>query len=193
MTPKSLVLYLPLSGAVGGVLRDRSGSGLDGRFVGSAKLVPDHRFGAAAEFDGGGRVRVPNSPLLEFGADQDFTVALWLRPKPEQTNDQQDYTSILEIWDGGPDGYPYALRFICEGSAKGKLLASRYDQTPAEASVESTMRVDDGEYHHVAMVKRGASLEPARCSFPPRIERPTGARACTPWASAPTTPTVTVR
>ena len=102
-TSKSLLLYLPLDGAVGGVLRDRSGSGLDGRFRGDAKLVPDERFGAVARFDGAGGILVPNSPLLEFAADQDFTIGLWVCPNAGQTNEQQDYTSILEVW-GRLDG-----------------------------------------------------------------------------------------
>lgn len=106
-------------------------------------------------FDGtGADVSIPDDPVIDFERDQDFTVALSVRAARAQRWLVNGDNEIVEKWSG-PGGYPYVIRFINQrgGARWGKLLVARYDRS-ANPAITSSMRVDDGHFHHVAFVRR---------------------------------------
>jgi Concanavalin A-like lectin/glucanases superfamily len=107
----------------------------------------------ALEFDGrDDHVVIPHSTPLDFTEDQDFTLEIWLKPAPSDA--PEHVVSILEKGDGS-GGYPYALRYQ---SRAGNVVAARSDGSTAPVSLLSTIAINDGNFHHVALVKAGATL-----------------------------------
>ncbi|AUX43551.1 uncharacterized protein SOCE26_050010 [Sorangium cellulosum] len=104
-------------------------------------------------FDGKTQHRkIANSDKVNFGREQDFTVAVWVCPEPEHPNQQADEADIVEKWSG-TGGYPFVVRYSTGGANRGKIFAARYDGQN-NPGVRSTTVLDDGKFHHVAFVRR---------------------------------------
>ncbi|XYH99301.1 sulfatase-like hydrolase/transferase [Sorangium sp. So ce1128] len=104
-------------------------------------------------FDGKTQHRkIANSDKVNFGREQDFTVAVWVFPEPEQPNQQADEADIVEKWSG-TGGYPFVIRYSTGGANRGKIFAARYDGQN-NPGVRSATVLDDGRFHHVAFVRR---------------------------------------
>ncbi|NIV35673.1 MAG: hypothetical protein GWN58_41330, partial [Anaerolineae bacterium] len=89
-------------------------------------------------------VRIPNDDAINFGKDDDFTVAAWIKPAPEQQDTAHSANSIIEKWSGR-GSYPYAIRYLNQADTvdRGRLWAARSDRK-ISASVRSEKRLDDG-------------------------------------------------
>ena len=63
--------------------------------------------------------------------------------------------AIIEKWSE-VGGYPYVVRYINQlgGANAGKISVARYD-TNVDPAIFSTGSINDGSYHHVAMVRGG--------------------------------------
>jgi len=107
-----------------------------------------YTFNGINEFD-----QVENSDAINFGANEDFTVAVWIYAQTEQKYTGNSDNDVVEKWshDGG---YPYVIRYINQkaGSDSGKIHVGRYDRHNNPA-VRSTTKINDGKFHHVALVR----------------------------------------
>ncbi|MEL4898175.1 LamG domain-containing protein [Crocosphaera sp. Alani8] len=98
-------------------------------------------------------VAIPDSELINFGANDDFTVETWVRADELQPDTRTPDVAILEKWSGS-GGYPFVIRYIRE---TGQIAAARFDGSNF-ASVSSTTGLNDTEFHHIAFVKEGELL-----------------------------------
>ncbi|HSH05111.1 MAG TPA: LamG-like jellyroll fold domain-containing protein [Anaerolineae bacterium] len=104
-------------------------------------------------------VTIPDHPDLNFANNEDFTVALWVKADPLQTDTTHPDNDILIKWNTS-GGYPFALRYLNQTSdptLRGRIRAIRYDGTNFPY-IDSSVRIDDGHYHHVAFTKLGPDL-----------------------------------
>ncbi len=114
--------------------------------------------GNAGWFDGQDRVDVPDDDRWDFGAAQDFSVAVWARPDLVQPSTVGAAQRILEK-SGTSGGYPYAIRYHNDkdSSHPGQVQVARYDGSHNPA-IYSTRTLNDGRFHHIAFVKTGSTL-----------------------------------
>ncbi|BAY35573.1 hypothetical protein NIES2107_74850 (plasmid) [Nostoc carneum NIES-2107] len=96
---------------------------------------------------------------INFRKEHDFTIALWVKANSQQVDVRENWNSILEKWEGNSkhsnQGYPYAVRY---DNSTGKIVCSRFDGGHNEPQVISETAIDDGEFHHVAFVKKSDNL-----------------------------------
>lgn len=157
-----LLLHLDdIESDVGGlVVADASGAGHDGFFAGVPQFddVADGVFGRAMRTYGvvdspgtDSHVRLPVQTLAP--GDKDFTWSLWFRDSSFAPNG-----SILMSMDSPSDmvGTP-SVWIACEVCAAGELgVGFAVLQPNAVGPYECTAaEVDDGQWHHVALVKSG--------------------------------------
>ena len=140
---------------------DSSGNNIDGTYFGGVNrnqegaLVDDAN--PAPFFDGTtGYVEIPDSDFIDFGTNEDFTITAWIKASSEQLDTVAGDKDVIEKWSGG-EPYPYVIRYFYQS---GKILAARYDGFPANLSptVNSTVSIDDGQFHHIAFIKEGSTL-----------------------------------
>ncbi|MEQ9359291.1 CHAT domain-containing protein [Coleofasciculus chthonoplastes] len=140
---------------------DSSGNNIDGTYFGGVNrnqegaLVDDAN--PAPFFDGTtGYVEIPDSDFIDFGTNEDFTITAWIQVSPEQLDTVAGDKDVIEKWSGG-EPYPYVIRYFYQS---GKILAARYDGVPTNLSptVNSTVSIDDGQFHHIAFIKEGSTL-----------------------------------
>lgn len=164
--PAGEVLHLPFedtpdaSGSL--AARDVSGASNDSKScLGSPcpSAGQPGQSGNAFYFDGtDDYLQVPGTSTINFAANHDFAVMAWIKPAATQVSTRTIDNDIIEKWSG-VDGYPYVIRYLNQtaGADAGKVVAARWDLVNNPAIV-STMRLDDGRFHHVAFVKTGAML-----------------------------------
>jgi uncharacterized repeat protein (TIGR01451 family) len=101
---------------------------------------------------------VPDDDAIDFDPNHDFAVTAWLKPDPVQAWNASIENRVIEKWSGAY-GYPYVIRYFNQtaGARAGRLYAERWDGEHGP-SLQSTTRIDDGRFHHVAFVKSGGTL-----------------------------------
>ena len=103
-------------------------------------------------------IRIPDDDLIDFGPDDDFTVAVWIKPDATQDSIQDDTNAVVEKWDGYV-GYPFVIRYHNQTHTQnGHVRVARYDGSNNPAIV-SNIAINDGEWHHVAFVKSENTLK----------------------------------
>ncbi|NER34101.1 MAG: LamG domain-containing protein [Oscillatoria sp. SIO1A7] len=107
------------------------------------------KFNGASDY-----VEIPNNEDIDFASKQDFTIAFWVLAEKQQKNTSNSDNGIVEKWSSSK-GYPYAIRYLNEkaGDNAGKIVAAIYDGT-VNASIMSKTKVDDGQFHYVAFVRK---------------------------------------
>ncbi|MEO0739798.1 MAG: LamG domain-containing protein, partial [Cyanobacteria bacterium J06649_12] len=100
------------------------------------------------------RVSIPNSTSINFGTNDNFTVETLVKVDPNQLDLGNGDNDIIEKWSGS-GGYPFVIRYLRDS---GKIVAARYDGSTS-ASVYSTVSLNDGQFHHIAFVKNGDTLQ----------------------------------
>ena len=133
--------------------------GHDGTFNGHTRWVTGVS-GTAVDFDGANDdVTVPDDDAFDFGPDDDFTVAAWVRLPANQLETALTTNPIVNKESTGGSPYPFALRVDNQTSATpGTVHGTRHDDS-VFATVRSTVTVNDGAWHHVAFVKRSGNIE----------------------------------
>jgi len=155
LTPVSdlngLVAYYPFNGNA----NDESGNGNHGT-VNGATLTAD-RMGntdSAFSFDGvDDYISIPDSDLIDFDYNENFTIALWIKVasvQPDQGNGDND---IVEKWSGWTP-YSYVIRYA---NQSGKVYVARHSR-PHTFAITSSNSLNDLQFHHVAFVKNGKNL-----------------------------------
>lgn len=97
---------------------------------------------------------IPDSDRLEFGPNDDFTVALWVKADHTQPSSNTPDNAILAKWSG-QGGYPYTIRYM---NQTGKIRVARYDGSNF-TKIDSSASINDEAYHHIAFVKNGSTLK----------------------------------
>ncbi|MGA0199806.1 MAG: LamG domain-containing protein, partial [Prochlorotrichaceae cyanobacterium] len=152
-----LLAYYPLHEP--SQVRDLTGSQKDAEILGTASwcrsTVPIGQFKPSEiSLDGvDDYLEIANSEAINFATNQDFTVEAWIKADRIQQDTKNTDNDIIEKWSG-QSGYPYVIRYV---NTSGKIYAARYDGTKS-ASINSTITVNDGVFHHVAFVKAGTQL-----------------------------------
>lgn len=88
-------------------------------------------------------------------SDQDFTIEAWIQVALPQSDLRTGDNSIIEKWEGKPNtGYPYVIRYL---NKTGQIVAGRYDLKKQPVVISQTA-INDGDFHHVALVKEQDQL-----------------------------------
>jgi hypothetical protein len=102
---------------------------------------------------------VDNSDAINFGTNEDFTVAVWIQAESQQKYTGNADNDVVEKWshDGG---YPYVIRYSNQktGNNSGKIWVRRYDGKN-NPGVNGSTKINDGKFHHVAFVRRTENNE----------------------------------
>lgn len=143
-------------GNVSTEIKDVSGKGNDGDAVGptTASAVRG-KLGQALSFNGSGDdVNVPQSSSIDFGASQNFTVALWIRTT--QAGAASSWPDILSKDDRIATRQGYSLVLHSENvdtrwSFEIYVNGTGYD-------VFGSTDIADGSWHHIVGIRQGSSL-----------------------------------
>ncbi|MEY3868438.1 MAG: hypothetical protein RLZZ338_2329 [Cyanobacteriota bacterium] len=108
-----------------------------------------YTFNGTSEFE-----KVDNRDAINFGTNQDFTVAVWIKAESQQKDTTNGDNDVVEKWISSSGGYPYVIRYLNQKVANnsGIIVAARYDCSN-NPSVRSTTKINDGNFHHVAFVR----------------------------------------
>ncbi len=140
--PAGLVSWWPGDGHG----RDLVGGNFGAR-QGTAAYAPG-RVSHAFSFDGAdGVVSVVDRPALNPGA-ANFTVDFWMKPTPPNR-----WRALLNKRAGCGGVSYWAIRLLPEGLLSAELAAAGADSY----EIISTTPVNDGNWHHVALVRQGAT------------------------------------
>jgi hypothetical protein len=125
-------------------------SGLSGFVTNGAGYGPG-KVGTGMSFDGVyGRVCIPDSPILHFGSNQNFSVEAWIQAQPNSAN-VGGIAVIADKTDTFIPGRTVGWQFYLENGRLGFKLMQR--PTPEENHwTASGPDLRDGQFHHVAAV-----------------------------------------
>ncbi|MCP4283896.1 MAG: hypothetical protein GY926_07070 [bacterium] len=108
--------------------------------------------GSQAYFERSSIMRAQSNPgTINFGKNDDFTVALWIKA---DVNQPALSPSVVEKWNSA-GGYPFVIRY---NRTDGVVGGARYVWEGPNPSVTSTSNIA-GSWHHVAFVKQGGWLK----------------------------------
>jgi hypothetical protein len=132
----------------GVVARDSSGNGFDASLVGGVQWVQGHS-GSALSFDGvSSYAQVPSTAALNFGENNSFTIAGWVRSSPGYST-----TSMLLSKETSLTGAGFGLWNLNTSTSR---LYARLEDTDGDQSGwlvnGNGPYINDGGWHHVAMV-----------------------------------------
>lgn len=154
-----LVAHYPFSGNA----NDATGNNLNGT-VNGATLTTDRDgiSNSAYNFDGNDYISVADNSLLDFAADQDFSISLWAWVSPTQILDG-GINDIIRKWSGDHQGYPFGISFDNEAAPVGykkTFLAARYDgHVCLNGPVGYTAATTYSTFHHLVLTKHGSTLK----------------------------------
>ncbi len=119
------------------------------------------QIGGAATFDGSNDyITIPDTNVVEFNYDKDFSLAVWTKIPSTQNDTSAVDNDIVSKWNNS-GGYPYALRVYNQtyGTAadRGKVRIARYDGTN-NPTATSTKTINDDAWHHIVATKAGSVL-----------------------------------
>ncbi|EHJ14560.1 choice-of-anchor Q domain-containing protein, partial [Crocosphaera watsonii] len=100
-------------------------------------------------------VSIPDSDAIDFAHNENFTIESWFKADLTQPDTGNGDNDIIEKWGSAGGAYSYVIRYI---RATGQILVARYDGTNNPA-ITSTATINDGEFHHIAFVRNGNTLE----------------------------------
>ena len=118
----------------------------------------DTPFGRALDLDGlNDALVISDTIFLDEMLNDNFTIALWLKPDSHQATTGAVDNTILAKWSGS-DGYPYAIRYLNQTHGnQGHISVNRYDGSNV-AQIVSSQALNDGAFHHITFIKEGDTL-----------------------------------
>lgn len=138
----------------------------DGAVYG-ASPSPD-RFGnanSAYYFDGiQSYIQIPDHHSLNFAADEDFSISLWVKIADTQNDLNAHNNEILGKWNTQvTSSYPYAIRYwnsFASAANKGKIFTMRYDSKVCGNNpiINSNCVVSTESWHHLVFLKKGNQI-----------------------------------
>jgi hypothetical protein len=157
----SLVGYWPMdenTGASGGTVYDKSGSGNNGTLgtsMSETDWVPG-KHGSALNFDEttNDKLDMGDVAAYDFGSSQDFTVTTWVRTT--QSAAASNWPQIVgKEGDATRNGWLFNLH----NDTSAGWFAQVYQGGTNYNTSSSVVDVADGDWHHLALVRNGSSLE----------------------------------
>lgn len=131
-------------------------------------LVSD-RFGninSAYEFDGmDDFIEIPDNPAINFGANEDFSISVWVNINPNQNDKEGSNNEILGKWNTSTSiGYPYAIRYWNSNASfsnKNRIFTLKYDSRECghNPTINSLCEITSDAWHHLVFIKRGNQIE----------------------------------
>lgn len=135
-------------GIDGGIVKDVTGNGHDGKIVGEPQIV-EGKFGKGLEFDGvDDYVEVPHSDDLNFTT---FTLAAWIKMANTGANQQVIVKKI-------PDPERKTYQLMSHTDSAGAMRGS-FHVGGANRVVMGVTPVTDEEWHHTATTYDGSTLK----------------------------------
>ncbi len=104
-----------------------------------------------------GRAVVPTNQAINFANDEEYTVEFLVKVDPVSGTDAPFFLAKGNPFESSEIGVPFAFRLFESGTNAGKIRAFINDKNKLP-SVGSNVRIDDGLYHHVALVKEDNQL-----------------------------------
>jgi hypothetical protein len=148
-------VYIPYANT-----EDVSGNLIDGTITGANPS--EGKIGKGKTFDGvDDFISFPDDSSIDFNYNQNFTVSFWVKAPSTQTTTTTTTNAIIEKWTSS-SGYPYVFRILNQnyiGSRiSGEIQFARYDGTNSPIAW-SNAALNDNQWHHIAGVKNGSSLQ----------------------------------
>lgn len=132
-----------------------------------ATPAPD-RFGntnSAFYFDGiNDYIEIPDHSAINFAADEDFSVAVWVKVANAQNDMGGHNNEILGKWNAQiTSGYPYAIRYwntLASPSNREKAFTLRYDSRSCNNNpiINSACLITTEIWHHLVFLKKGNQI-----------------------------------
>ena len=148
--PSGIVSWWPADGNPNDIV-----DGNPGALIGSVTYVPGH-VGQAFDFGAvdGAHVRVENAANLNFNTKDSYTIEFWMK---SEAIPPVGHLTLVGKWQfQAKDSYPYAVRLntgdIRFPHAVGTVFCGVFDGTMPFPFIDSTVRVDNGQFHHIACV-----------------------------------------
>jgi hypothetical protein len=113
--------------------------------------------GQAGYFDGiDDYVRVLSRDNINFKADEDFSISIWILPHHTQLAPTGD-NDILEKWSGGADNYPYVVRY---NNSNHNIVCAQYDYNKSEHKNPAigSLKINHIVYNHIVFMKKSHKL-----------------------------------
>lgn len=128
-------------------------SGQTATVVGGVSYVPG-KVGQAFSFNGSNGYLDFGSKAGNFGTE-DYSIVFWIK-----TTSTDFMDAVLEKWTGCGDGNMFNIRMGYPGQPVGHLCSEQKSSTSDSTYVRivSTRAINDGIYHHVALVRQGTKL-----------------------------------
>lgn len=155
------IAYYPFNGTANDHIGNNDAS------VHGASLYSD-RFGnvnSAYSLDGvDDFIEIPHDPLLNFGANEDFSIVLWVKVANVQNDMGGTNSGILGKWNEiTTSSYPYAIRYwnINESTSRQeKIFALRYDSQGCgnNPMVTSPCKLTSEKWHQIVLRKKGNEI-----------------------------------
>lgn len=155
------VAYYPFSGDA----NDQAGNN-HGEVYGPT-LIKD-RFGnpnSAFWFDGiNDFIEIQNNSLMNFGADENFSISLWVKIAENQRDQSGHNNEIIGKWNAyNYTGYPFAIRYWNKNAAssnQNKIFNLRYDSENCgnNPTLTASCQISTEEWHHIVMRKQGSEI-----------------------------------
>lgn len=152
------IAYYPFSGNTNDHVGNNHG-------LAQGPLLVSDRFGnnnSAYRFDGvDDYIEIANNSLLNFSAEEDFTISLWVSIAENQYDLRGHNNEILGQWEAHTrSGYPYAIRYwnkAASVSNQNKIFTMRYDSERCgnNPTITATCKISSDEWHHLVMRKKG--------------------------------------
>jgi len=142
--------YWKLDSAEGGKVRDFSGKGLEGSFVGKPVLQPEKGLvGGGIEFRGDGCISVPTGDRLDI--KEEMTVAAFIKVGTIGFDVQYFVSQAVQgdqlaLWALTREGAYSTLVFVCRPNDEKRM-------------VKVPIALNDGRWHHVAGVYTGREMQ----------------------------------
>jgi len=136
----------------GTIAEDSSGMGGSGALQG-ATIVSGVRGKGVWVNGNSGYVTIPHSDAIEFGADRDFTVALWV--KTTQAAEAGKYPAILAKDLIGPPRWGYSFVLHDDLDVRWLFLIVANDNYYA---CFGAANIADGAWHHITGMRKGNKL-----------------------------------
>ena len=150
---RGLVGYWPLSEGAGDRANDISGTGNNGVLT-NGPVITGGKFGSSVSFDGvNDSIIVPNHNSIDFGANQDFTIAVWVNTTKAMVNAQ--YPCIISKDNTGATrtGYNiYLHSSMSDARWHFQVLI------PTQYTVYGRSDIADGKWHFVVGVRSGSTV-----------------------------------
>ena len=141
VTAEGLIAHWSFDEGSGSTANDSSGNGNTGTLVNSPAWV-DGKLGKALDFSGSNEyVLIPHSDVIDFGANEDFSISLWFKDST---------TSGSEMLEKQSGAVFYQIR---APSASGDLKFQVDDGVDQDSFNSSVGDLADGLWHHVVFIR----------------------------------------